>query len=104
MKTSYLALAALFAFPAAAAASPEDGYRSTTAAYIPYRAAGMADWRAVNDEMGRLNGHMGHMADPAGHGGHGHDMGHDMGRPVAPSPPGADTAAGHQHHPTGGRP
>jgi hypothetical protein len=37
-------------------------YHSTTSEYIPYREGGIADWRQVNDEMGKLRGHAGHMS------------------------------------------
>lgn len=42
--------------------SPLDGYQG-------YRAdEPLRDWREANDEMGRLGGHLGHMAPPAGKG------------------------------------
>ena len=55
-------------------------YQSTTATYIPYREADIADWRAANDEMAHLNGHMGHMGSRQGH-----NMGNDNMSPALPS-------------------
>ena len=37
-------------------------YRSALDAYRPYRAdEPLRDWREVNEEIGRLGGHMGHL-------------------------------------------
>jgi hypothetical protein len=61
--TLTLALAAQAAGSAAPpGANPEAtaAYHSTTSEYIPYREGGIADWRQVNDEMGKLRGHAGH--------------------------------------------
>ena len=45
-------------------ATPEASavYHSTTSEYIPYHEGSIADWRQVNDEMGKLRGHAGHMS------------------------------------------
>ena len=65
MKAALAALALTTASvfpPVAAEPSPAAAiYQSTTAAYTPYREESIANWRAVNDEMARLNGHMGHI-------------------------------------------
>lgn len=61
MKRTFAALAMMAAALAAMAASPEPSYRSTTAGYSPYREQAIADWRAANEEMGQLHGHMGHL-------------------------------------------
>ena len=67
----YLAASLTLALAAQAAGSatppeakPEDSaaYHSTTSEYIPYREGGTADWRQVNDKMGKLRGHAGHMS------------------------------------------
>ena len=96
MKAAFAALALTTASvvpPVAAEPSPAAAiYQSTTAAYTPYREESIANWRAVNDEMARLNGHMGHIG------------GHMGGRQDAPmlheathAPrPGGDTTG---HHP-----
>jgi len=43
------------------AASPALEYRSAFEGYRAYTDPGMANWREVNDEAGRLNGHVGHV-------------------------------------------
>jgi hypothetical protein len=64
----YLAATLTLAQAAGAATPPEatpqtsTAYHSTTSEYIPYREGGIADWRQVNDEMGKLRGHAGHMS------------------------------------------
>jgi len=40
---------------------PRLEYRPVLADYVPYRETEMADWRAANDTVGRLGGHMGHV-------------------------------------------
>ena len=78
----------------AAASLPTGDYQSTTADYTPYREEGIADWRGSNDEMARLNGHMGHMGDRKDQ-----PMEHDM----RPAQPALEGMGGH-HHPMGGQP
>lgn len=100
MKIILAALAlATSALPVAAAPPPASVYQSTTADYTPYREAAMADWRGANEEMARLNGHMGHMG--RGHMGSRSDqpMNHDM-LSTQPTPKGM----GSHHHPMGGKP
>ncbi|NWG76100.1 MAG: hypothetical protein HXY24_16125 [Rubrivivax sp.] len=64
-------LAALLAAPAqaevAAPPYPLLEYRPVLADYAPSREVGLADWRALNDEVGRLGGHAGHATGDAGH-------------------------------------
>lgn len=70
-------LAALLAAPAQAEVVappyPLLEYRSGLADYAPWREVGLADWRALNDEVGRLGGHMGHAKEAAN--GHEHAQG-----------------------------
>ena len=40
---------------------PETFYQSAFADYKPLQDEALQDWRQVNDEMGRLRGHMGHL-------------------------------------------
>jgi len=65
------------------AASPLLEYRSAFEGYRPYADPELARWREVNEEVGRLNGHIGHVpgsvpprgatgsAKPPAHAGHG---------------------------------
>ena len=46
----------------AAIAVPKVEYRSAFSDYRPYADQEPAPWRALNDEMGRLGGHRGHIA------------------------------------------
>jgi hypothetical protein len=39
-------------------------YRPALRDYVPYREAEPKDWRAANDTVGRLGGHMGHALRP----------------------------------------
>lgn len=55
------------------AAYPRLEYRSALADYTPYRDTVLNDWRAANDAVERLGGHMGHARMPAD--GHHHDHG-----------------------------
>ena len=51
--------------PADAKASvPTYRYESTFKDYQPYADPQTARWRDLNEEMGRLGGHLGHMAKP----------------------------------------
>jgi len=43
------------------AASPSLEYRSAFEGYRPYADPELARWREVNEEVGRLNGHIGHV-------------------------------------------
>ena len=42
-------------------AIPETCYQSAFADYKPFKDETLYDWSQVNDEMGRLRGHMGHL-------------------------------------------
>lgn len=76
LRTTCFALAACFAGSAAAqnparpdpadpkASAPVRPYVSAFEGYRPYDDPEIARWRAVNEEMGRLKGHAGHI--PAG--------------------------------------
>jgi hypothetical protein len=68
---AFLAIAALaplaLAQPQAARPQPDDPaarapaapYESAFAGYVPYREEKLAPWRDVNDEVGRIGGHVG---------------------------------------------
>ena len=43
------------------AANPTAEYRAAFEGYRPYADPEIARWREVNDEMGRLNGHISHV-------------------------------------------
>ena len=69
------------------ASVPAAGYKSAFESYRGYREEPLADWRAVNDEVGRIGGHAGIFRAPAAAG----------GRPVERGAPEAPAAAGHRH-------
>ena len=94
LRTTHLALAMCFAGTTAAqtaarpdpadpkAAAPARAYESAFKDYRHYVDPDIARWREVNDEVGRLNGHVGHVprqpgsankpgAKPPAAGGHG---------------------------------
>ena len=80
-KQMLFALAAATAGSAAAQARPDPAdakakappveYRSAFEGYKPYAEAELAPWRAVNEEVRRVGGHLGILrtSKPAGHGG-----------------------------------
>ena len=90
LRTTSLALAACFAGSTAAqnparpdpadakANAPMRPYVSAFEGYRPYDDPEIARWRAVNEEMGRLKGHAGHVptSGPA-----------KAGAAIAPKPP-----------------
>ena len=95
-------LLACFAMTAAIAApppAPETSipYRSVFTDYTPYREKPMPDWRAANDEMGRLGGHMGQMGRMGG------PM-QGMAMPGGQADEAMTGMHGHQHHHMGGQP
>lgn len=47
--------------PAAPEPPPGKVYQSAFEAYRPIQDEPILDWRAINDEVGRLRGHMGHL-------------------------------------------
>lgn len=95
-RTTCFALAACFAGSAAAqnparpdpadpkASAPVRPYVSAFEGYRPYNNPEIARWRAVNEEMGRLKGHAGHVpaSEPA-----------KAGAAIPPKPP-ADAPQG----------
>lgn len=81
--------------PAVAASTevavPAAQYRSAFEGYRPFREEPVADWRAVNEEVGRVGGHIGIMRPPSGPAGRA-----ESGQPPARGAPQAPT--GHGHH------
>jgi len=81
-KQMLFALAAVTAGSAAAQARPDPAdarakappveYRSAFEGYRPYTEPELAPWRAVNEEVRQVGGHLGivRTSKPAGHGGH----------------------------------
>jgi hypothetical protein len=65
--------------------TPPPASASAFAGYRPFREEEMAPWREVNDEVGRLGGHSGHMT------GHVKEM--EDAQPAAPQPSSAPSAA-----------
>ena len=51
-----------------AAAAPPVAYRSAFESYRPFREEPIANWRALNAEVGAVGGHMGIMGGAGGHG------------------------------------
>jgi hypothetical protein len=72
----YAAIASIAGTAAAQQVAPKPSaqaavtYESAFIRYQPYKEEAVADWRAVNDEVGRIGGHVG-MFGGASHGGHG---------------------------------
>lgn len=50
---------------------PTVKYESAFTNYFPFRDEKLAPWREVNDEVGRVGGHLGIFGGAAGHAGHG---------------------------------
>ncbi|HET9663512.1 MAG TPA: hypothetical protein VFP00_04725 [Burkholderiales bacterium] len=69
---------------------PEIKYESAFRNYVPYREQPLATWREVNDEVGRVGGHVG-MFGGAGHGGHAGATPASKSQPGAPTAPGTHT-------------
>ena len=67
------------------APAPAAGYKSAFESYRAYREEPLADWRAVNDEVGVIGGHAGIFRAPAA----------AQGQPPAPGAPQAPV--GHRH-------
>ena len=57
-------------------AIPETSYQSAFADYKPFKDETLYDWSQVNDEMGRLRGHMGAAGQPT----------HEHGKPAERTP------------------
>jgi hypothetical protein len=53
------------------AAVPAVKYESAFTGYLRFRDEKLAPWREVNDEVGRVGGHLGIFGGAAGHAGHG---------------------------------
>lgn len=53
------------------ASAPPTTYRSAFEGYRPFREEPIADWRALNAEVGAAGGHIGIMGGAGGHAGHG---------------------------------
>src|SRR5687767_8343176 len=49
------------------AAAPPAQYESVFSTYTPYQEPAAAPWRALNDEVGRVGGHIGIMGGAGGH-------------------------------------
>ncbi len=115
MKINYLVvLPALYALASGIAAAqserpdprnaqavvPGIEYRSAFSDYKRYRDPAIGDWRAANDEVGRLGGHMGHTSA-----GRNESSTKPEGQtPKASSSPVDPTGSGHgAHHGHGGR-
>ena len=73
----------------AAASAPPAKYESTFENYRSFREVPIADWRALNDEVGRVGGHIGIFRGAGAHAGDG------AGKPAAstPSVPASQTGA-----------
>ena len=68
-----------------AAPAPSITYRSTFEGYRPFREEPIADWHALNAEVGAAGGHIGIMGGAAGHAGHAAGS----AKPAAAKPPAA---------------
>ncbi len=68
------------------AAAPARPYESVFKSYRAYSDPDLARWREVNDEMGRLNGHVGHVPGAAP----------GRGSSAATKPPPATGQGGHK--------
>lgn len=80
-----------------ASSVPPVKYESAFAGYAPYREEKLAPWREVNDEVGKVRGHVG-IFGGAGHAGHG------AGEKAGPSKPAAGKPAGKPAEPAGQAP
>lgn len=67
----------------AAASAPTASYRSAFEGYQPFREEPIADWKALNAEVGAAGGHIGIMGGADGHAGHGGAAKPSAGKPVA---------------------
>ena len=87
----------------AAAASPTVSYRSAFEGYRPFKEEAVTDWRALNDEVGRVGGHVGIMGGAGGHGAHGSGAAKpaavttDGGQPPVRGAPKAPAGDAHKH-------
>ena len=76
-------------------------YDSVFRGYQPYREQNVADWRSVNEEVGRVGGHIG-IVGGAGHSGPATTKGPtgsgDAAQPPMRGAPGAPGGSGHAGH------
>jgi len=80
-------------------AVPAVKYESAFTSYLPFREEKLAPWREVNDEVGRVGGHLGIFGGAAGHGGHGAAkpaVQPPAPKPSAPATPQMMHGAGHE--------
>jgi hypothetical protein len=101
MFRAFLLAAALLAGAGAAAQQPQ--YDSAFAGYRSYREEPVADWRAVNEEVARVGGHVGVLGGASGQGGHAGakapSAAPQSGPPPQRSAPKAPAAPSqHEHH------
>ncbi len=75
-----------------AAKTPAVKYESAFTGYVPYREEKIAPWRDLNDEVGRVGGHVG-MFGGAGHG--------SAGKAAPSKPASGQPAAGQSKEPAG---
>lgn len=87
-----------------AAPTPSESYRSVFDGYKPFKEAAITDWRALNEEVGRVGGHVGIMRGAGGHAGHGGGAAKppavttEGGQPPVRSAPKAPAGDGHTGH------
>ena len=81
------------------APAPAATYNSAFEGYRGYRDEPLADWRAVNDEVGRVGGHAGIFRGAGGHASHGAARAAPAaaaaGQPAVQGAPKAPPSAGH---------
>ena len=80
-----------------AAPVPTVTYQSAFETYRPFQEQPIADWRTLNEEVGRVGGHIGIFGGAAGHGGHG-APGASSGEPGQPPMRSAPKAPGVELH------
>ena len=108
--SALLPFAALQAAAQQPAASPADPrapapparYESVFSTYQPFQEPAVAPWRALNDEVGRIGGHIGIMGGAGGHAGHGSgpkppEVTTEGGQPPIRSAPKAPASGAHAH-------
>lgn len=80
----------------ASAPAPAVTYRSAFESYRGHRDEPLKDWRALNDEVGLVGGHIG-IFRGTGHGSHGAAPATAESQPPVRGAPQAPAAAGHGH-------
>ena len=86
-----------------AAATPPVKYQSVFEGYRSYREEPIVDWRALNEEVGRVGGHVGIFRGTGGHAGHGAPK-PTADKPAAVQPQTAAPAAAEGQPPVRGAP